>query len=282
MRSTRISGCISNFLSDIHTILTVAIVFYIFYVILILTTMKPPSVTICITVRDERNNIEPIAISLPRVTKIQEIIFVEGHSQDGTREEIGRVITKYPQKNIRLLIQKGMGQADAIKQGFSGAKGDIVILYEGDGTSEPHDIREMYKTLVQKKNHFVVGNRFAYPLPKYAMPFLNRTGNYFFAKWVSHMLEQKIPDVLSGIKGMYTTDFKKLEKHWGFLGIEDPFGDFELLFGAKRLGLSISEIPMHYYPRVYGTTKTKPFFHGKFLLAMGIKAEVYFRKKHLK
>lgn len=239
---------------------------------------SPESLTICITVRNEKGNIEKIVKLIPRICKDQEILFVEGHSTDGTREEILRMIKKYPSKNIRVMGQPGIGQGDATRVGFKAAKGEIIIIYEGDDTSDPRDIEYFYKAMRNGRFEFIEGSRFVYPLDKKAMPIINQFGNIFFAKWFSFFLGQRTTDVLSGIKAILKRDFDVIYDRWGNLGVEDPFGDFELLYGAARMGLKIGGIPIRYYPRTYGQPKTRPFTHGPYLLKMAINGYLLFRK----
>ncbi|MCX6816708.1 MAG: glycosyltransferase [Candidatus Beckwithbacteria bacterium] len=237
----------------------------------------PESLTICITVRNEKGNIEPIVKSIPRICDQQEILFVEGHSTDGTRKEIFRMINQYPHKNIRVMGQPGIGQGDATRVGFKAAKGEIIIIYEGDGTSDPGDIDYFYQAMKTGRFEFIEGTRFVYPKGNKAMPLVNQLGNIVFAKWFSFFLGQRTTDVLSGIKSILKRDYNLLYQRWGFLGFQDPFGDFELLYGAARMGLKIGEIPIRYYPRTYGETKTKPLTHGFYLLKMAAKGYLIFR-----
>lgn len=237
----------------------------------------PKSLTICITVKNEKNNIKNIITALPTVCKNQEILFVEGHSTDGTKNEIEKMMKSYPKKNIRLIIQPGKGQGDAIRVGFRKAKGEIIILYEGDGTSDPKDLIYFYEAMRLGRFEFIEGSRFVYPLESKAMPFINKLGNIFFAKWFSFILDQRTTDVLSGIKAILKRDYINLYERWGFLKLADPFGDFELLYGSARLGLKIGEIPMRYYPRTYGSSKTNVLKHGLYLLKMAAKGYLIFR-----
>lgn len=242
-----------------------------------ITDRRLNSLTICITVKNEKGNIEPIANFIPKIANNQEILFIEGHSTDGTRDEVKRVIKKYPKQNIRLIKQSGNGQGDAIKLGFSKAKGDVILLYEGDGTSDPRDLNYFYNALAEGRFEFVEGSRFVYPLDNKSMPAANKLGNMFFAKWFSFFLNQRATDVLSGIKGLLKEDFDLINKSWGFLGFNDPFGDFELLYGAVKNGLKIGEIPMRYYPRKYGKSKTNVLKHGTYLLKMALSGYLKFR-----
>ncbi len=238
---------------------------------------SPNSLTVCITVRNEKDNIEKIVKSLPLVCQNQEILFVEGHSTDGTRGEVERVIKKYHSKNVRVIGQPGKGQGDAIRVGFKDAKGEIIILYEGDGTSDPGDLKYFYDVMRVGRFEFIEGSRFVYPLVSDAMPLLNKLGNIFFAKWFSFFLGQRTTDVLSGIKAILKRDYNLLFDRWGFLGLQDPFGDFELLYGAARQGLRIGEVPMRYYPRIYGQSKSSVLKHGLYLLRMAVRGYLIFR-----
>ena len=238
---------------------------------------KSAGVTICLTVRDEEQNIEPLILALPKLCPQQEILFVEGHSRDGTVLEIKKMQSRFPEKNIRLLHQTGVGQGDAIRLAFHEAQGAILILYEGDGTSDPTDLLHVYRCMLNGHLEFVEGSRFCYPLVVDSMPFINKLGNIFFAKWFSLFLKQRTTDVLSGIKAITKKDFQMIYQTWGQLGVVDPFGDFELLYGAVRNGLKIGELPIHYKPREYGNSKTRAFRHGLYLLKMAVTGYWIFR-----
>lgn len=238
---------------------------------------KDDSLTICLTCRDERDNIERLVQSIPTLCQNQEILFVEGHSSDGTRAEIERVIKAYPEKNIRVIGQPGKGQGDAIREGFSNAKGKIIILLESDMTSPPENVAYVYRSIRLRHAEFVEGSRFIYPLSSQAMPVINQIGNWGFAYFFAWLFRQHMTDVLSGIKAIRKSDFEKIRSRWNEWGIDDPFGDFELLFGAMRLGLKAAEQPIHYRPRPYGTTKTRVLPHGKILAKMAARAFFKFR-----
>jgi glycosyltransferase involved in cell wall biosynthesis len=236
-------------------------------------TQGPPlSLTVCITVRDERENVEPIVRDLPILTTEQEILFVEGHSRDGTAMEIDRVASAYPTKNVRRITQPGIGQGDAIREGFLAARGECIVLFEGDGTSDPEDIRAFYDALSCGTLDFIEGNRFGFRREPGSMPRLNRIGNWLFAGFLSRAFGLQLSDVLAGIKGIKRSDFLDLCPGWGELGIEDPFGDFELLVGAVRCGLKIGQLPIRYRPRNYGISKTHVVRHGLLLGQMAWRA----------
>ena len=239
------------------------------------------SLTICITVKDEEHNIQPLVEELPVLCEEQEILFVEGHSTDKTVDEILRMQELYPLKNIRIVKQPGKGQGDAIKTGFKIAHGDIIILYEGDGTSSKSDIQYFYNAMKDGIFEFIEGSRLVYPVDRQSMPLINKIGNVIFARLFSFFLNQRTTDVLSGIKAILKKDFDTIYDTWGFIGINDPFGDFELLFGSARYGLKIGEIPIHYKPRRHGVSKTNVFKHGWYLLRMSIMGYFIFRNSRI-
>jgi hypothetical protein len=236
------------------------------------------SLTVCLTCRNERGNIEPIIRAIPRVTGRQEVLIVEGHSDDGTRAEIERVMASYTDKNIRLISQPGIGQGDAIREGFSQASGRFIILLEADMTSPPDDIIPVYNSLRAGFGEFIGGTRFVYPMARESMPLLNRFGNRVFARYFCWLFGQHVSDVLCGIKGISKVHFDKIAARWGQWGIDDPFGDFELLFGATQIGLKVGEIPVHYRPRSCGETKTRAFQHGAILVRLAARAFLMFRR----
>ncbi|UCE59745.1 MAG: glycosyltransferase [Phycisphaerales bacterium] len=235
------------------------------------------SASIVLTTRNEHGNIEPVVQAIPKLGASTEIIFVEGHSTDGTRAEIERVIQTYPEKNIRLLVQDGAGPGDAIYKGFCEATGDVIVLLEADQTSLPEDVLKAFEMIAAGRAEYVNGSRFIYPREAGSMPGLNIVGNQLFALWFSWFLRLRTTDVLCGIKGIDRRQFSRLRREWGFLNVFDPFGDFELIFGASRLGLKIAEVPTRYNCRQYGETKTRLFAHGMMLLRIAARAVRVFK-----
>jgi hypothetical protein len=233
-------------------------------------TGEKESVTICLACRDERENIEPLVRAIPQLAPDQEILFIEGHSTDGTLAEIERCMALYPERNIRVLEQPGYGKADAVRTGFSASRGSVIILLEADMTSPPDDIRAVYEAIRLGQAEYLGGSRFASGFAKEAMPWLNRVGNRLFAFWFSRLLGQPISDTLCGIKALRKSDFIRISDRWGQWGAQDPFGDFELLLGAARLGLKIGERPIGYHPRSYGASKTRVFHHGAVLARISL------------
>jgi ubiquinone/menaquinone biosynthesis C-methylase UbiE len=230
------------------------------------------SSTIVIPCRNERGNIEPAIQRLPAFGRRQEVIFVDGHSTDGTQDEIRRVIQRYPAKDIKLLMQDGTGKGDAVRKGFQVAQGDILMILDADLTVPPEDLPKFYQAIASGKAEFLNGCRLIYPLEDQAMKILNLLANKFFGMAFSWLLGERLKDTLCGTKVLLREDYLTLTGCRGYFGDFDPFGDFDLLFGASKMNLKIIEIPVRYRSRAYGETKIKRFTHGLLLLRMVIHA----------
>ncbi|MGD9129920.1 MAG: glycosyltransferase [Candidatus Woesebacteria bacterium] len=231
------------------------------------------SVSIIIPARNERGNIEKTIKRIPQLTtKSQmEIIFVEGHSTDKTWEEIKKMKIKYAnQWKIKAYQQTGIGKADAVRLGFNKASKDILMILDADLTVPPEDLRKFYKAIANNQGEYIQGSRLVYPMEKEAMRFLNILGNKFFSWCFSWLLGQRIKDTLCGTKVISRKNWKRIVRNRKYFGDFDPFGDFDLLFGADKLNLKIIEIPIRYQARQYGSTNISRFKHGWLLLKMVI------------
>jgi len=232
---------------------------------------KPPedvSCSVIIPCRNEKGNIEQAVVRTPDMGKHTEIIFVEGHSKDCTFEECERVGAKYSQRDIKVVVQDGKGKGDAVRKGFSLAYNDVLMILDADLTVPPEDLPKFFHAIVSGKGEFINGSRLVYQMEKEAMRFLNLLGNKFFSKAFTYILEQRIKDTLCGTKVLWREDYNKIVASRGYFGDFDPFGDFDLLFGASKQNLKIVEIPICYHERTYGTTQISRFRHGLFLLRM--------------
>lgn len=229
-----------------------------------------PSLSIIIPARNEKGNIENALKRLDYFRDVDlEIIFVEGHSSDGTWEEIQRVIPLYQKRyRIKALQQSGKGKSDAVRLGFSQACNELVTILDADLTMPPELLHRFYDAYCRGLGDFVNGNRLTYPMEGEAMRFLNRLGNVFFAKALSAVLGVRLGDSLCGTKLLRRADYARFVRWRGDFGDFDPFGDFELLFPAAILALGIIDMPIRYRQRVYGSTNISRFRHGWMLLKM--------------
>lgn len=226
------------------------------------------SVTIVVPARNERGNIENAIRRTPDFGSAQEFIFVEGHSGDGTYEEMLRVQAAYPEKDIKVFVQSGKGKGNAVREGFAAAKGDILMILDADLTMPPEELPKFYHALRTHKGEFINGCRLVYPMDKDAMRFLNFLANKFFGLFFTYLLGQRLKDTLCGTKVLFREDYEAISNNRHYFGDFDPFGDFDLLFGAAKLNLDITEIIIRYRDREYGSTQISRFRHGWLLVKM--------------
>lgn len=227
------------------------------------------STSVLIPARNESGNIENAILRVPKFGKHIEIIFCEGNSTDDTWEKIQEIQEKYKTTHdIKILQQPGKGKGDAVRAGYAIATGDILMILDADLTVPPEQLPKFYNAIAQNKGGFINGTRLIYPMEKNAMRFLNTLGNKFFSMAFSWLLEQPIKDTLCGTKVMFRKDYLKLVANRHYFGNFDPFGDFDLLFGAFKLNLKIIDMPIRYQERIYGDTNISRFKHGLLLLKM--------------
>lgn len=226
------------------------------------------SVSILIPCKNEEGNIEEIVDRLPGLGKHTEIIFVEGNSEDNTYEKIKEVISSNPDKDIKLFLQENRGKADAVRKGFENADGEILMILDADMTVAPEELTKFYEALKNGKGELINGTRLVYQMDSKAMRPLNKIGNIFFSRMFTYLLGQRITDTLCGTKVLFRSDYLKIMKNRNYFGNFDPFGDFDLLFGAAKLNLKIIEIPVRYGKRKYGKTNINRFRDGLLLLKM--------------
>jgi SAM-dependent methyltransferase len=227
------------------------------------------SVSIIVACKNEQGNIRELVERIPDFPAGMEVIFVDGRSSDGTRQELERVQGLYPKKNIRIFDQDGpAGKGPAVRAAFEKARNDIFIILDADISVAPEDTVKFYDLLLKRRGEFINGTRLVYPMEKQAMRFLNTLGNKFFSAAFTFLLDQRIKDTLCGTKALWRRDYESIAANRAYFGDFDPFGDFDLLFGAAKLNLKIVEAPVRYYERRYGTTKIHRFRHGLLLLGM--------------
>ncbi len=234
-----------------------------------------PSTTVVIPCRNERGNIEAAVTRMPRFCEDLEIIFVEGHSSDDTLGEALRVQAAHPEHDIKVMTQDGKGKGDAVRKGFANARGDILMILDADLTVPPESLPKFYGAIASGKAEFVNGSRLVYPMEEDAMRILNYLANQTFSKLFTWLLNQRFTDTLCGTKVISRKHYKRLEENRRYFGEFDPFGDFDLIFGAAKMNLKVVEVPIRYASRTYGETQISRFKHGWLLLRMVVFA---FRK----
>ena len=229
-----------------------------------------PSCTVVVPARNERGNVRAAVDRLPQMGSHTEVIFVEGGSTDGTVDEIRSVIQEHPEMDMKLIHQDGKGKGDAVRKGFAAASGDVLMILDADLTVAPEELPKFWSAIVADKGEFINGSRLVYPMEENAMRLANMAGNKIFGLIFSWILDERVTDTLCGTKVLWASDYRRIAEQRRVFGDFDPFGDFDLLFGAANLGLKIREVPVRYRERRYGTTNISRWRHGLLLARMAI------------
>lgn len=242
------------------------------------SSQHPPcSVSVIVPARNEEGNIENIIARTPEIGAGTEIIFVEGHSSDQTYALIQEAAASHPERKILALQQPGKGKGDAVRTGFARASGDILMVLDADLTVPPEDLPRFYDALAAGKGDFINGVRLVYPMQENAMRPLNFIGNKLFSMAFTWLLGQPVKDTLCGTKVLWRKGYERIAANRAYFGDFDPFGDFDLLFGAARQNMKIVDLPIRYRERTYGTTNIQRWKHGWLLVRM-----VFFALRRLK
>jgi SAM-dependent methyltransferase len=227
------------------------------------------SVSVIVPTRNEAGNVAAALARTPVMGTGTELIFVEGHSSDDTWGTIQAEMKRYsgPLK-LSAYQQSGKGKGDAVRLGFEKATGDILMILDADLTMPPEELPSFYDVIASGQGDYVQGTRLVYPMEPGAMRFFNKLGNMAFSQLFTYLLQQPIKDTLCGTKVLWRRDYERIAAARSYFGDFDPFGDFDLIFGAARLNLKIVEIPVRYRERTYGTTNIDRWKHGVLLLRM--------------
>jgi hypothetical protein len=230
--------------------------------------VSPSKVSVIVPARNESGNVQAIFERTPQMGRETELVFVEGHSSDDTYAAIEREMAAHPQVQSVLFRQTGIGKGDAVRLGYAKATGDVLMILDADLTVPPEDLPRFYDALVSGKGEFINGVRLVYPMEKEAMRGLNFLGNKFFSLAFSWMLGQPVKDTLCGTKVLWRADYEQIAAKRAYFGDFDPFGDFDLIFGAAKLNLKIIDLPIRYRERTYGSTNISRWKHGLLLFRM--------------
>ncbi|MCW8915708.1 MAG: bifunctional class I SAM-dependent methyltransferase/glycosyltransferase family 2 protein [Magnetovibrio sp.] len=263
-----LGGLLNRFVATLPLIRTLCLRNYV-----VVRSLKqdPPNYTSCSVVvpaRNEKGNIENAVLRLPEFCDHIEFLFVEGNSSDGTLDEMYRVQKKYPEKDIKVMVQDGIGKGDAVRKGFEHASCEVLVILDADLTTPPEQIPQFFDAVASGKGEYINGTRLIYPMENEAMRYLNSIANHIFPRIFTWLLNQHFTDTLCGTKVLSKTHYQKIADNRSYFGDFDPFGDFDLIFGACKLNLKVVEVPVRYANRTYGETQISRFTHGWLLLKM--------------
>lgn len=228
-----------------------------------------PSVSVVVAARNEEQHIDDIIKRVPTMGPDDELIIIEGNSTDRTWDKIQEAYEAHKNSmNLKIGQQNGKGKGDAVRKGFDMATKEIFMILDADLTVPPEELPKFYEAILSGKGEYINGSRLVYPMDDEAMRYANIIGNKFFALAFSFVLGQRFKDTLCGTKVISRENYLQLAKHRCYFGDFDPFGDFDLIFGASRMCLKIVEVPIKYRKRVYGDTNISRWSHGVILLKM--------------
>ena len=227
-----------------------------------------PVVSVVVPARNEEGNIAQILDRVPQMGGGTELIFVEGNSTDDTYGAIEREIKRRRDPRAKLFRQTGKGKGDAVRLGFAEATGDVLMILDADLSVPPEDLPRFYEAWRSGKGEFINGVRLVYPMEDGAMRPLNFLGNKFFSLAFTWLLSQSIKDTLCGTKVLGRAQYETIAANRAYFGEIDPFGDFDLIFGAAKYHLRFVDLPVRYRERVYGETNIRRWSHGWLLLRM--------------
>jgi hypothetical protein len=213
------------------------------------------SVSVVIPCRNEAGNVEAAVRRTPEMGAGTELLFCDDRSTDGTADEVRRMQAAFPERKIRLIEGPGINKAENVWAGFDAAENDVLMILDGDLAVPPEELPKFYRALVEGRGEFINGTRMVYPMRDQAMRLANVFGNKLFSLLFSHILSRDISDTLCGTKVLWRGDYERLKPLRGSWGIEDRWGDYELIFGAAKLNLAHVDLPVHYMERTYGETK---------------------------
>ena len=212
-------------------------------------------VSFIIPCKNEENNIPLFKNHLKNQKENYEFLFGDDKSSDLTKGEITRIKNELKNKHIKLYEGPGICKAENVYKGVEFANGDVIVIYDADLTVSFNDINFAINILNNSNADFINCTRMIYPQRDGAMKKFNFLGNSFFAFLFSVLFKKKITDTLCGTKIFYKKDWLNIKNYSNELGIKDLWGDFDLLIGAYKNNLKISEVPVFYLERKEEETK---------------------------
>jgi SAM-dependent methyltransferase len=278
LRIPLLSAFFNGFLANLWVIRHLCLTYWIVARVRPESERRNLGVSVIVPAKDEAGMIARIVEELPDLGAQSELIFVEGHSVDGTRDEILRQAELHPEREIVYVEQTGSGKGDAVRLGFATARYDVLMILDADLTVRPHELPRFLEAIETGRAELVNGSRLVYGVEPGAMRFLNLVGNKTFSVLFTALLGQSVKDTLCGTKALERRRYEQIAAGRSYFGDFDPFGDFDLLLGAARLNMKIVDLPVRYQARTYGDTKISRFRHGWLLVEMAIFA---FRKLKL-
>ena len=212
-------------------------------------TSKVEMVSVVIPTLNEAGNILEALETLDReLVYPKEIIVVDGNSTDGTIDIVKKT-------NARLIIEPRRGYGLALRVGMKAAKGDVVVMVDGDGTYEFKHVNRLVQKMLDTDAEMCLATRMYDP--DKAMGLMNFVGNKIITFCFNMLYKQNFSDTQSGFRAFSHAAIEKVN----FKETDMPFAT-EMLIKFSQKGFKMVEIPSTYKVRKYGKTKLKPFNSG--------------------
>ena len=223
--------------------------------------IKKFSKSIIIPAKNEAGNLPSLVDRIPKFNNCQLIISC-GQSEDNTLQVAKNISKNNNFFEINVIEQTGKGKANAVWESFEFVRGDIVAILDADISVDPETLTDFFKIIESNNADFVNGTRLIYEMEDGAMRFINKVGNRIFQFVISFILNIKLTDSLCGTK-VFKKELIKIIYWWqDTFKLNDPFGDFDMLFSAAFSGQKIVDFPIRYKSRTYGTTQISRFKDG--------------------
>ena len=213
-------------------------------------TSKVEMVSVVIPTLNEAGNIlEAVSTIHNDLSYPKEIIVVDGNSTDGTKEIVQDL------DYCRLIIEPRRGYGLALMTGMKNARGNIIVMVDGDGTYEVRHINRMITKMIEKDADMVLATRMYDP--NKAMGLMNFIGNKVITTFYDFFFSQFLSDTQSGFRAISHEAIDKVELNEGDMAYAT-----EMLIQFAKEGYSMIEVPTTYKTRKYGRPKLRRFKSG--------------------
>jgi dolichol-phosphate hexosyltransferase len=221
-------------------------------------TSKLEMVSVVIPTLNEAGNIREAIETLNRELAFpKEIIIVDGCSTDGTLDIVR-------ESNCKVIVEPRRGYGVALRVGMKAAKGDVVIMVDGDGTYEFKHVNMLLERMMETDAEMCLATRMYDP--NKAMGFMNFVGNKVITFCFNMLYKQNLSDTQSGFRAISHSAIEKVD----FKETDMAFAT-EMLIKFAQKGFRMVEVPSSYKTRKYGKTKLKPFSSGIEIFATMVK-----------
>ncbi len=207
------------------------------------------TVSVVIPALNEAENLPHVLPYIPQW--VHEVLLVDGHSTDETIQVARELLP-----SVRVVYQEGCGKGAALRSGFAAASGDIVIMLDADGSTDPQEIPAFVGALLAGAD-FAKGSRFLQGGGTADMPFYRKFGNGVFVLAVQLLFGGNYSDLCYGYNAFWARVLPLLELDGDGFEIETMMN-----VRALRAGLKIAEVPSFEAKRVYGAGRLRTIPDG--------------------